>query len=65
MIPRYSRPEMTRIWSDEAKLGRWLEVELAALAAWAEIGVVPQAAVDEIATRAIVAVARPCCRARG
>ena len=54
MIPRYSRPEMTRIWSDEAKLGRWLEVELAALAAWAEIGVVPQAAVDEIAARAVV-----------
>jgi adenylosuccinate lyase len=32
---------MTRIWSDEAKLERWLEVELAALDAWAQVGVVP------------------------
>ena len=54
MIPRYSRPEMTRIWSEEAKLSRWLEVELAALAAWAEIGAVPQAAADEVVARATV-----------
>jgi adenylosuccinate lyase len=32
---------MTRIWSDEGKLATWLEVELAATAAWAELGVVP------------------------
>jgi adenylosuccinate lyase len=32
---------MARIWSDEGKLGAWLEVELAATAAWAELGVVP------------------------
>jgi adenylosuccinate lyase len=32
---------MTRIWSDEGKLRAWLEVELAATAAWAELGVVP------------------------
>jgi adenylosuccinate lyase len=32
---------MARIWSDEGKLERWLEVELAALDGWAEIGVVP------------------------
>ena len=44
---------MARIWSDEAKLGRWLEVELAALEGWAELGVVPRAAVDEIADRAV------------
>jgi adenylosuccinate lyase len=44
---------MARIWSDEAKLARWLEVELAALAAWAELGVVPQAEVDAIAARAV------------
>ena len=41
MIARYSRPEMSRIWSEEGKLARWLEVELAALDAWAEIGAVP------------------------
>ena len=41
MIARYSRPAMARIWSDEGKLATWLEVELAATAAWAELGVVP------------------------
>jgi len=35
---------MARIWSDEGKLRAWLEVELAATAAWAELGVVPAAA---------------------
>ncbi len=44
---------MARIWSDETKLARWLEVELAALEGWAELGVVPRAAVDEIAERAV------------
>ncbi len=39
---------MARIWSDEAKLERWLRVELAALDAWAEFGVVPPAAVATI-----------------
>ena len=32
---------MTTIWSDESKLARWLDVELAALDAWAEVGAVP------------------------
>ncbi len=41
MIARYCRPEMSRIWSEEGKLARWLEVELAALDAWAELGTVP------------------------
>jgi adenylosuccinate lyase len=40
VIARYSRPAMARIWSDEGKLETWLEVELAALDAWAELGVV-------------------------
>ncbi len=53
MIARYSRPAMARIWSEEAKLARWLEVELAALEAWAELDVVPRAAVEAIATRAV------------
>jgi adenylosuccinate lyase len=39
---------MARIWSDETKLARWLEVELAALAGWAEEGAVPADAVREI-----------------
>jgi adenylosuccinate lyase len=53
VIARYSRPEMARIWSDEAKLERWLEVELAALDGWAAIGVVPPEAAAEIRDRAV------------
>ncbi len=45
---------MARIWSDEGKLERWLEVELAALDGWAEIGVVPADAATEIRSRATV-----------
>jgi adenylosuccinate lyase len=52
VIARYSRPEMTGVWSEQRKLERWLEVELAALDAWAEVGVVPADAVREIHARA-------------
>ncbi|HZD86704.1 MAG TPA: adenylosuccinate lyase [Gaiellaceae bacterium] len=52
MIARYSRPAMARIWSDEGKLAAWLEVELAATAAWAELGTVPADAAAAIAERA-------------
>jgi adenylosuccinate lyase len=45
---------MTRVWSEEAKLERWLEVELAALDAWAQLGVIPV----EVA-RTVRAAARP------
>jgi adenylosuccinate lyase len=45
---------MARIWSDEGKLARWLEVELAALEGWAAIGVVPEDAVAEIRERGAV-----------
>ena len=53
MISRYSRPAMTLIWSDGAKLRRWLDVELAALDGWAEVGVVPPDAVAAIRERAV------------
>jgi adenylosuccinate lyase len=43
---------MARIWSDEGKLARWLDVELAALEGWAEVGIVPAEAVAEIAAKA-------------
>jgi adenylosuccinate lyase len=49
VIARYSRPAMARIWSDEGKLATWLDVELAATAAWAELGVVPADAAARIA----------------
>jgi len=43
---------MAHIWSEEAKLERWLEVELAALDAWAQVGTVPNEAVAVIRTSA-------------
>jgi adenylosuccinate lyase len=43
---------MSRIWSDEGKLERWLAVELAALEAWSEVGVVPAEAAQEIRDKA-------------
>ena len=48
MIERYSRPAMERVWSDENKFERWLEVEIAACEAWAELGVIPRRAVSKI-----------------
>ena len=44
---------MDRIWSDEAKLEGWLEVELAATEAWAELGAVPREDADELRQRAV------------
>ena len=48
MIERYSRPPMKRVWSDENKFAKWLEVEIAACQAWADLGVIPRAAVPKI-----------------
>jgi adenylosuccinate lyase len=44
---------MARIWSDEGRLARWLDVELAALDGWASLGVVPAEAATEIRERAV------------
>jgi adenylosuccinate lyase len=43
---------MAGVWSDESKLARWLDVELAALEGWAELGAVPADAVAEIRAKA-------------
>ena len=48
MIERYSRPEMKKVWSDENKYTRWLDVEIAVCDAWAETGVVPRQAIPKI-----------------
>ena len=53
MIARYSRPEMTGIWSDESKFARWFEVELAALEGWVEVGAVPAVDVAKIQAQAV------------
>lgn len=44
MVPRYSRPAMTAIWSPEARFGIWFEIEAHATQALADLGVVPQSA---------------------
>src|SRR4051812_5721482 len=41
MIPRYSRPEIAGLFTDAARFGAWLEVEVLAVEAWAQLGVVP------------------------
>jgi adenylosuccinate lyase len=48
MIERYSRPEMKKVWSDENKYSRWLDVEIAVCDAWAETGVIPRNAIPKI-----------------
>ncbi len=48
MIERYSRPQMKRVWSDENKFDKWLEVEIAVCEAWAELGVIPREAIAKI-----------------
>jgi len=42
MIERYTRPEMGAIWTEENRFKAWLEVELLACEAWAELGVIPK-----------------------
>jgi adenylosuccinate lyase len=58
MIPRYSRPEMSRIWSDQNRFATWLKVEIAASEVLAERGIVPKEALRAIKERARFDVAR-------
>ncbi|MCB1463044.1 MAG: adenylosuccinate lyase, partial [Nitratireductor sp.] len=48
MIPRYSRPEMTAIWSPETKFRIWFEIEAHACDALADLGVIPKDAAKTI-----------------
>jgi adenylosuccinate lyase len=48
MIPRYSRPEMTAIWSPETKFRIWFEIEANAATAMAELGIIPKEAAKKI-----------------
>jgi adenylosuccinate lyase len=58
LIARYTRPEMGRVWSEENRFQKWLEVELAASETLAEAGVVPREAASILRQRARVEVAR-------
>ena len=43
MIPRYEVPEIAQVWSDRTRMANWLEIELLAVEAWSELGVIPEA----------------------
>src|SRR5246127_1526745 len=58
MIPRYTHPEMGRIWSDQRRYETWLLVETAAVEAMADAGIVPQEAARDIRERGGFDVAR-------
>jgi adenylosuccinate lyase len=58
VIPRYTRNEMGRVWSETNRFQKWLEVELAASETLAEAGLVPKDAVALMKARATVDVAR-------
>ena len=42
MIERYSREEMSKIWTDQNRYEAWLEVEILACEAWSELGYIPK-----------------------
>jgi len=58
LIPRYTREEMGRVWSDETKFQQWLDVELAATETLAENGLVPREAAATIRAKARVNLMR-------
>ena len=58
MIPRYSRPEMARIWEPENRLRIWFEIEAHACDAMAELGLIPKEAAQAVWERGNFDVAR-------
>lgn len=58
MIERYSREEMSNIWTDQNRYEAWLEVEILACEAWSELGYIPKEDVQKIRENAKVDVAR-------
>ena len=58
MIPRYTNPEMGRIWSDQRKYETWLQVEIAAIDAMARAGIVPAQAARDIRDRGTFEISR-------
>jgi adenylosuccinate lyase len=58
LIPRYSLPEMAAVWSDEARLANWLEIEVLAVEAWSELGKIPPEDARAVRERAAFSVER-------
>lgn len=48
MIERYSRQAMKKVWSDENRFDKWLQVEIAVCEAWAELGAIPKEALPKL-----------------
>ena len=58
MIERYSRPEMSNIWTLQNRYQAWLDVEVAVCRAWSEMGRIPAEAVENISAKASIDVDR-------
>jgi len=58
MIERYTLPRMKQVWELENKFGKWLQIEIAACEALAELGEIPREAVEKIRKRATFDIAR-------
>jgi adenylosuccinate lyase len=56
MIPRYSLPAMSALWTDQAKMDRWLEIEILATEAFSRLGVVPPDDAIEVRSKAAFTV---------
>jgi adenylosuccinate lyase len=54
VIPRYTLPEMSAVWSEEAKLSHWLRIEILACEGWARLGRIPAQDLEEIKAKAVV-----------
>ena len=53
MIPRYTLPDMSRVWAEQTKLSHWLHIEVLACEAWARLGRIPAQDLDQIRGRAV------------
>ena len=58
MLERYTRPEMGAIWTDKNRYQAWLEVEILADEAWAELGEIPKKDVEKIRANATFDITR-------
>ncbi|MBI4209784.1 MAG: adenylosuccinate lyase [Deltaproteobacteria bacterium] len=58
MIDRYTLPEMAKLWTEQAKFGLWLEIELLTAEAWAEVGKISKESAQRLRQKARFDVAR-------
>ncbi len=58
MIDRYSRPQMKKIWDDEHRAEIWLKVEILALEAWVQLGLLTQEEFQKISSQAVICLER-------